>query len=254
MRRTTFLLLLAASTGCASSFRYDTDAAAPPAAQLTPTTTPSNDGVQFTGVGSSLRAVFFEYPSRFIDLFRRDTPSASAAALEDSKSADRRRTAINALADRRFGKTQPYTTRYAQMAQFDNDASVRATAIRALNRSRDGTATGVFISGLSDESPAVRLEAAKALSNVPDPSASPALLKLFQNTAEPLDNRIAAADALRQYRSLENARALVNVLNDRDFALSWQARQSLRTITGEDKRYDQPAWLDVLTGPNGLSG
>ena len=247
-------MLLAASAGCASSFRYDPDDAAPPPARLTPTTEPSREGAQFNSVGSSFQSVFIEYPSRFVDLFRRDTPSASAVALEDPKLADRRRTAIVALADRRFGKAPPYTTRYAQMAQFDNDPSGRATAIRALNRSRDGTAVGVFIGGLADESPAVRLEAAKALSNIPDAAAAPALLKLFQNPAEPLDNRVAAADALRQYRSLENARALVNVLADRDFALSWQARQSLRTMTGEDKRYDQSAWLSVLTGPNGLAG
>lgn len=248
------MLLLAVSAGCASSFRYDPDNAPPPAAQMTPTTVPSHEGVQFTGFRSSVRALFIEYPSKFIELFRRDTPSASAAALEDTKSADRRRDAILALVDRRFGKAPPYTTRYAQMARFDNDPSVRAAAIRALNRSRDGSATGVFVGALTDESPAVRLEAAKALSNLPDPAASPALLKMFQNTAEPLDNRVAAADALRQYRSLENARALVNVLSDRDFALSWQARQSLRTMTGEDARYDQAGWLNVLTGPNGLSG
>lgn len=233
--------------GCASSFRYDADDAPPPAAQLRPTTVPSNEVADTSTFSGVLEAAFVEFPIRVYEFATGQTPTSDVAAMEDSKLPDRRRLGINNLVDRSFGKQPPYTGRYAQIAGFDADPSVRAVAIRALNRSRDGSATGRYIAALVDESPAVRLEGAKALSNIPDEAATTGLLKVFTNTQENLDVRIAAADALRQYRSLEIARALVNGLNERDFGLAWQARQSLRTMTGEDKRYDQSAWLQLLT-------
>lgn len=241
------LVSFALNTGCASSFRYDTDDAPPAAAQLSPTTAPTNESTSHHGI---FRQVFIDFPVRAYDYFRGETPSTEALALENSKLPDRRRQGINALSDRPFGRNAPYTTRYGQIARFDSDATVRASAIRALNRSRDGSATGLFVAALADESRNVRLEAAKALANVPDPSATSALLNLFRNANEDLDVRIAAADALRQYRSLEVARALVNVLADREFGLAWQARQSLRTMTGADEFYNQSAWLTRITSPD----
>ncbi|HEX8324839.1 MAG TPA: HEAT repeat domain-containing protein [Tepidisphaeraceae bacterium] len=233
--------------GCASSFRYDPDDTTPPPAQRTPTTAPSNEGVASHGL---LRQAFIDYPVRVYDYLRGQTPSKEALALEDSKLPDRRRMGVYALVDEPFGKRPPYTTRYGQIARFDSDPTVRASAIRALNRSRDGSASGLFVAALADESPAVRLEAAKALANVPNASAEASLLKVFRSATEELDVRIAAADALRQHRSLEVARALVNVLSDREFSLAWQARQSLRTLTGADERYDQAAWLRLITSPD----
>jgi hypothetical protein len=38
----------------------------------------------------------------------------------------------------------------------------------------------------------------------------------------------------------------VDVLNDDDFGVSWQARQSLELLTGQDFRYDPKAWLNYL--------
>ncbi|MGC4032458.1 MAG: HEAT repeat domain-containing protein [Tepidisphaeraceae bacterium] len=253
MRRTVSALVLlgfgaALSGGCASSFRYDSDDAPPPPPLTQPTTMPSRDVANTDSFRGMMRSIFIDLPTRAWEYAQGDTPSARAAALEDSKLPDRRRQGIDLLSDYAFGRQAPYTTRYKQVAQFDADGSVRATAIRALNRSRDGSATGAFIAGLDDGTPAVRLESAKALSNVPDTAAVPGLLKVFRDAQQPIDVRIAAADALRQYRSLEIARALVNVLADREFSLAWQARQSLRTMTGGDKRYDQSAWLEYLTG------
>ena len=96
----------------------------------------------------------------------------------------------------------------------------------------------------------MRLEAAKALANIPDPNASAPLLKLVDSAPEPRDVRIAAADALRHYRQLDVARTLVNTLNGRDFSVAWQARKSLTRMTGSDYAYDETAWLNYLTGPD----
>jgi hypothetical protein len=197
------------------------------------------------------------------------TPRDAVKKMEDPVFADERRQGINRLVDTRFGKRPPYTERYAQIAQMDTDYTVRAVAIRALNRSRDKSATQVFVRGLGDDNALVRLEAAKALNRLPDPAAAPALIAHLAEThatdrtspagvpeqrEETRDVRIAAAEALKHYKTLDVARALVAVLDARDFGVAWQARQSLRRITGQDFGYNQAAWLTYITGPNNPFG
>jgi HEAT repeat protein len=71
-------------------------------------------------------------------------------------------------------------------------------------------------------------------------------LVLHLQRDESKDVRIACADALRNTKTQEVARALIGVLNDRDFGVAWQARQSLRLMTGHDYRYDDNAWVQYL--------
>lgn len=189
-----------------------------------------------------------QFGRSLLEYFSGDTPLNAARKMEDQYFPDERRIGINKLADRDFGRRPPYTTRYQQIAQFDSDWLVRATAIRSLNRARDASATPVFIKALNDESSIVRVEAAKALANVPDPAAVPALLKIVSNSEEDRDVRIWAAHALRHYRSLEVARTLVSQLGGRDFGVAWQSRKSLVALTGRDLKYDETAWLEYLTG------
>lgn len=250
---TLFGSMLTLGSGC-SMFRYDSDDTPPPPPPARPTTVPSaelNDTTTASGVAGE---VFIAFPKRVWEYLSGQTPAVEASAMEDARTPDARREGINSLVSRSFGKQPPYTTRYRQIGQYDPNPHVRATAIRALNRSRDGEATSLFIASLADESPLVRLEAAKALANIPDEKAIQPLLGVFNNPAEDLDIRIAAADALRHYRKLEVARALVNVLSDREFSIAWQSRQSLRAMTGCDERYDQSAWLRLLTGPENPLG
>ena len=178
-----------------------------------------------------------------------DPPIRAVRMMENERSADARRRGINKLVERDFARKDPYTKRYAEIAQDDRDFLVRATAIRALNRSRNKPATPVFIKALEDPSPLVRLEATKALANVPDVNATGALIKSVNSATEDRDVRIAAADALKHYKNLEVARSLAAQLQAREFAVAWQSRKSLRRITGRDLRYDESAWLEYLTGP-----
>ncbi len=106
-----------------------------------------------------------------------------------------------------------------------------------------------MIAALGDENALVRLEATKALANVPDPAVVPVLIKLVNNAAEDRDVRIAAADALKHYRTLDVARSLAGQLAGKDFGVAWQSRQSLERLTGRDLKYDESAWLGYLTGP-----
>jgi hypothetical protein len=196
---------------------------------------------QVEGVGSATK--------NLVDIFSGDTALKAARMMEDEKFPDERRKGINKLVSRDYGRRDPYTKRYAQIASADPDWLVRATAIRALNRSRYEPATPVFIKALSDESALVRLEAAKALANVPDPASAPELVRLVNNAGEDRDVRIAAADALKHYKTLDVARSLAGQLMGKDFGVAWQSRQSLAQLTGRDLKYDESAWLGYLTGP-----
>ena len=179
--------------------------------------------------------------------------------MDDANSADARREGIADLATNYpAGRRPPVTRHYRELALHDPDYTVRAMAIRALNISRDATATPIFIAALDDEAEPIRLEGAKALVNVPDPAAVPGLLRRVHGTRETVvdghpallpedrDVRIAAADALRRYPTLDVERSLVGYLNETDFAVAWQARQSLIALTGLDLQYDEAAWLGYL--------
>lgn len=198
----------------------------------------SNTSSQITG--------FF---GRLGDTARGRTPRQAAVKLEDPYFPDERREGINELVKRDFGKRDPYTKRYDQIAKFDDDWLVRATAIRALNRARDRSATPTFVKALDDKNEQVRLEACKALVHMPDDSALPGLVKIVQNGDENRDVRISAAEALQHYHTLEVARALTNNLGGRDFGVAFQSHQTLILLTGHDLRYDEAAWLAYLTGP-----
>ena len=242
---TTFLLLLASMTwagpGCASQ---------QPAreAQGKTESDPKSAETLATGVGGGLND-FSKSVTQFFQNLSGDTP-VKYAKMTMSDSADARRIGINGLVEKDFGKRPPYTNRYADLASLDPDPLVRATAIRALNQSRDKSRTKLFIKSLGDASPLVRLEAAKALRRVPDPDAAEPLLKVLNTADEDKDVRIAAADALQHYKRLDVARSLVALLSNRDFGLAWQSRRSLKFLTGRDLYYDDAAWLQYLTGPD----
>jgi hypothetical protein len=202
----------------------------------------------FRAVGRSVDGMFAG-PIEFMQKTSGDTPRKAALQLEDKSSADNRRNGLNRLLEFSFTHRPPYTKVYEGMATLDEDSTVRSAALRACNRSRDDKATSVFIKGLSDPSEWVRLEAAKGLANLPDPQAAVPLAGVANNTDENRDVRIAAADALKYYRTLAVARVLSSMLADRDFSISWQARRSLVYLTHADFGYEQAAWLGYFAGP-----
>ncbi|MGH7178211.1 MAG: HEAT repeat domain-containing protein, partial [Tepidisphaeraceae bacterium] len=175
-----------------------------------------------------------DFGRNIVEVMSGNTARKAVLEMEDQDFADERRVGINYLANHKYGRQEPYTQRYEQIAQSDPDWLVRATAVRALNRSRDKAATPVFIRALDDQSEQVRLEGAKALVNVPDEKAVPALVRVVSNANENRDVRIASAEALRHYHTIEVARTLIAQLGVREFGLAWQSRQSLKKLTGQD--------------------
>jgi hypothetical protein len=210
----------------------------------------------FKAIGNGF-ADLFAIPVDAMKKAEGDTPKRAVHQMEDKSSADNRRNGMNRLLEYPFTHRPPYTKVYESMAAMDEDYTVRATALRACNRSRDKSATPLFIKALSERGDGdkrqgavlIRLEAAKGLANIPDPNAIPALTAVVNNPDENRDVRIAAADALKYYRTLEVARVLSGLLNDSDFSVAWQARRSLEYLTHKDFGYDQGAWLGYFVGP-----
>jgi hypothetical protein len=200
----------------------------------------------FRGMGYLL----FGLPGEMIAYAGGDNPARATRLMQDDRSSDARRRGINDLLRWDFAHNPPYLLRYREIARNDPDPYVRSVAIRALNRCRDADSRPAFVAGLSDNSPLVRLESAKALVNLPDPSAAEGLIRLVTRSDEDRDVRIAAADALGYYRRLEVARALTPRLGEHDFSVAWQARRSLRRLTGRDFYYNEAAWLEYITGPD----
>jgi HEAT repeat protein len=168
----------------------------------------------------------------------------------ESSSPDVRRRSIVEMASQGTGRRPPFLDTYKTIAKEDSDELVRATAIRALNIARDASATPIFIAALDDSNTQVKLEAAKALVNLPDADAEPKLRQMLADDQQDKDVRIAVADALRHYRTVDGARALIARLDDRDFGIAWQSRRSLMRLTGKDLRYDAAAWLAFVAGPD----
>ncbi|HET6249228.1 MAG TPA: HEAT repeat domain-containing protein [Tepidisphaeraceae bacterium] len=214
-----------------------------------------SDGV-FTTVlsqtGSVISTIFSPVvvlTSRSIGFFSDDRPDHAFKLMQDRSSADNRREGINKLADFGLTSSANFRKQCRLMAELDPDVTVRATAIRTCNRARDVQATPVFVAGLSNKNEWIRLESAKALANVPDVKAAEPLVELLNNRDESRDIRVAAADALKHYRTLTAARALTLALDDKNFAIAWQARRSLRYLTDRDYGYNGSAWLAYFTGP-----
>jgi hypothetical protein len=196
----------------------------------------------------------WQTPGEWIAYYSGDTPLAAARQMQDPTSPDQRRVGILYLTDRNWGRQGVYLEAYRQLALNDPDDLVRATAVRALNRARDHEAGALFIKALGDPSATVRIEAAKALANIPDPDAVDALSSRLADSAENKDVRIAAADALREYKTLPVVQSLIRRLSDREFAVAWQSRISLWFMTGQDFEYDQAGWLGYITGPKNPLG
>lgn len=197
--------------------------------------------------GAAIDVVFVEPTDQLYKYFTHDNAATAARDMLDENSADKRRFGVLRLADEAYARQGTAERNlWADMARQDKDYTVRAAAIRALNWSRDNTRGELYIDALKDEQPLVRLEAAKALANNPDfRAAGPLADHLQQDVSH--DVRIAVADALRCYKTDEVAHALIAVLDDSDFDVAWQARQSLRLMTAHDFQYDIQAWLNYLS-------
>jgi hypothetical protein len=172
----------------------------------------------------------------------REEATAMAFTASDP---DRRREGINLLAAELWGLEEEYLEKYAEVLKEDEDASVRAAAVRALCKAKDPKYMPNVLAALSDASREVRWDAAAGLDDFVERSAA-APLKAVAIDDESSDVRAAAARALRHYGGEDVLPTLVRCLSDSAFAVRYRAHDSLVSITGQDLGYDAAEWAAAM--------
>lgn len=181
------------------------------------------------------------------DLFTGPTPAEATDMAVDEFDPDRRYRGTNLLANAPFAGEPVYIDLFI-INSADTDPSVRMASIRGLANHGDPSHVAILAESLRDPEKIVRLEAARGLQRIHNPIAIEALLIAIKEgdldaDAEPDPQvRAEAADALGQYAENRVVRALIAALADPNFLVTSRARQSLRTLTGQDFMYNRQAW------------
>ncbi len=184
---------------------------------------------------------------RMADMIGSIMPESPLKAAQDAFNAydpDVRCRALQKLAAASWGGEEPYLRTYRLLVD-DPDPTVRGAAIAALGK--HGTPEDVdrvlpYLEFDADNK-IVRWEAAKALQRLHREDAVGPLSKAMTSDRD-ADVRMACANALGQYHTRPVFQSLVGALNDRDFGVVQEARQSLGVLTGKDLGNDGRVWLD----------
>lgn len=186
-------------------------------------------------------------------------------ALE-SQQPDERRRGVVGLAQSRDASTDWALKVYDTVARSDIDPSVRCAALRAMEEIADpssqATAIAIMqcgdkpVDGVVKAPGSVRWGAARVLhaiaqKNAGDFASTPPgeLTALIDVAKGDSDHhvRITAIDTLGFYRVKSVPPALVDVLEDDDFAIRRAAESSLVALTGVTHHYDADAWRAWLS-------
>jgi HEAT repeat protein len=203
-------------------------------------------------------------------------PPDPLLVLKDSKDGDKRAKAFRALKEPKLNggtdQDQDFVlTLLTTAATQESRYYVRLEAMRKLGEFKDARAVPALIdayyradsltAGLdAKEAPHListfRCEVLRGLGNNGNPAAVELLVRVLNQGAVKgpeqderlvLDERIAAARALKSYPNYRSTDALVLVLkNDKDVALRDSATESLQACTGKKLPADYAAWDEVL--------
>lgn len=202
--------------------------------------------LEFAGSGGTSGS----QPQSILGLFAPPSPAVAAAWSVDPYDADKRFRGTLMLANAPFGGEPVYVALY-ENALNDDDSRVRSAAVRGLALHGQPEHVLVIMPFLTHEDRLLRLEAARALQRLHNPVAVPALLRtieqpegLADQSGEPeVSVRAEATIALGQYAEGRVLDGLIGALGDRDLAVNRAARDSLRTLTGQDFGMNIRAWV-----------
>ena len=171
------------------------------------------------------------------------SPSELARQLGDD-DPDLRREAIEKLSRKKWGRREPYLKLYAAFT-LDEAPTVRSAAVRALGRSGETKYAKDVALVLKDRESTVRWDAAVALDSLADDSVIEPLSR--SAAADPATEvRVAAVAALRHYPRRDVLETLLARLDDPEFAVRFQAGESLEHLTGGEGGTDRAAWQRIL--------
>lgn len=169
-------------------------------------------------------------------------PAEAADMALDREDSDRRLRGTLLLANAPWGGDDIYLTMYRDYIA-DEEPAIRAAATRALGNHGLVQDAPIIAGMLSDPSPIVRVEAARALQRIHNPAVIPAMLARLDDDIEPeADIRAELAHGLGQYAEFSVVQALIGALADRQLRVTHASRESLRTLTGQDFGFDRGEW------------
>jgi HEAT repeat protein len=169
-------------------------------------------------------------------------PEKVAADAFNTNDPDKRRRSVAVIASGPAGDADPYVRMYRTLLT-DPDPTVQAACARALGMHGKVEDALRLANLLDHENTFVRWEAAKALQRLHNPETADDLIDAVQEDSD-ADVRMAAADALGQYPQPAVFDALIGALRDTNYGVVQQARDALRTLTGHNGPANATVWLD----------
>lgn len=166
-------------------------------------------------------------------------PSEVARDAFNVYDPDTRRRSLALLSSAKFGGEEPYVRVYRLLSD-DQDATVKAAAIKALGEHGGVEDVKIILPHLKDEAAFVRWESAKALQKIHSTEAVGPLIDAMKD--DDADVRMAVAYALGQYAEPRVVNVLISALDDQEFGVVEAARHSLSMLTGQDFPGDGPPW------------
>jgi HEAT repeat protein len=176
--------------------------------------------------------------------FTPPTTEGSAMRLK-SERPDERREALHVVAADRSARAIPTMVQvFCLEARSDTDPMVRSAAVQGL-RFMEGpeVVPSLVLVAAKDGSPYVRADAVAALGLKVEGAA--ALMQVLQ-ADRAADVRVAAAEALRNFKDKAAAQALVAAMADSSLAVALKAWESLRYMTGHDLPREAKPWEEFL--------
>ena len=135
----------------------------------------------------------------------------------------------------------------AKEIQHEQDPLVRLHIVRALTKLPDATASAVLHAGLEDPQESVRIACCEAWGKRGGPEAVQELTTVLEAESS-VDVRMAAARALGETKNATAVKPLADVLADNDPAMQRRAIESLKSVSGKDYGGDVQAWRQYAAG------
>lgn len=197
------------------------------------------------------------------DMMTKRTPQQRAMEAIQSDDPDHRRKLLTEVLKSSSVRSEWAVKVFATIAKTDPEPQVRCMAIKGLRRSADDRVIEPILMILNQKDypkvmpapPEVRWDATEVLSLMSDLGAIPvehqdwAKRTLIRLATEDTDRnvRIFATHALGNFFGPDVPLVLLQALEDRDFAVRYEAERALRKLTGENHNYDTDEWRSWLS-------